>query len=1071
MDDEERTRTLVIQASGSDIEPSHVEILLRLYWRVSKSEKEPVLVHLKKDHYLDDLTKPVYEKNFDDFFDFRRLSKTHRASHLHEKIRPERVAAESKLMQAFRVCSVEEFGDSIFIDKELAKCPEKLFEIFDTVSSSKMFLELPELHYTPIPILQAKQSDSKKAEPWFDMHSSNTLAAVFLGFLEHWIILRYCFFTRFIRSQKKDSLPVMDMVLPWKNSKDMPGLLKEFPEALKEGIEMAGKTFEQQSQWYTEESGGKIAKNPSRQRLMFKMSVHCCPSGGFEKLSEKEQGMAEIVHHIKTEPKERLIESMLCPTLEQFGTATSLVLHAVGQDWIELLSNLKISKFQECESNKAKKKKKKVRRKKIHAEIVEPVEGEMQDAEKESLELVASNNGDSLPLSTAPYGKTIADEDTRCANGSCHSTEKPEVNKDLFSVDNMANLQDSHRALTDLKPEISAPQPKNLIKKKIAALRKEELKREKKKMKRKQQKEAAKLKKVLVIIQSESSSFGSCSPLEKASCLSVAGSGVILNFESQIVREPIFNSTGNLILKQRQCFFDDEDAPEVNNRSTSLCTAGFATFEPSPRPFSFDSKRKYGQMTQYGLMRTEVKAEIQMAKRPLVDKVNLLRSKTGVTDLSDKKKPLKLPPKQTDSALSKQVEMASNTAVTPQVLGITKCVYEERHRMRQANYNITAGAELRSGFRRVSRQNHNSSSFNDIYEQKSGRPRRVPPSVATDKPSHHHKNRGERRFADKGENHSLSGTAASNEQDIFSIPNRLKGQMQQNQLLLKESLNLPHFIEGAGMGIDLFQRHADEEYYGSSYNMGMPYLCPVQEEDKSGIVVVPDCVLDNPTVVYLESEARRFVHTMEKQSEELEVVRRICKERIELVAKVSFMGTDDLTVKTYGSWDTGLSIPGSDIDLMISTPGVDKDVALQMLETLGDNLRDFGWTAAIKNISSAQIPVLKVKVNPCARFTSDSFPDGLVCSQFLAQTNQLASAKKTTDDNKLLSVDIIIETADISALQTTQYVVDSCARWSELRGLVLMLKYFLSKRGLTNPYTGKVLFTQAASAAMQSACW
>lgn len=194
MDEEERMRTLSIQVSPNEVEPSHVDIILRLYWSVQKAERDCTLLNLKKDFNLDELTKVVYDKRFMDYFEQRKLSKTYRASHLTEKIRPERVQAENKFLQSLRICSSEDFCDTIFVDRELAKNPDKVIELFDIITQSRMFLEIPELRYAPIQIMQAKASDLKKADPWFDFCNPNSIASIILGLLEYSIFYRYLSF-------------------------------------------------------------------------------------------------------------------------------------------------------------------------------------------------------------------------------------------------------------------------------------------------------------------------------------------------------------------------------------------------------------------------------------------------------------------------------------------------------------------------------------------------------------------------------------------------------------------------------------------------------------------------------------------------------------------------------------------------------------------------------------------------------------------------------------------------------------------------------------------------------------
>lgn len=825
---------------------------------------------------------------------------------------------------------------------------------------------------------------------------------------------------------------------------------------MQEGIELIQLNLEDQKKWLVDDDSTVLSKNPKRTLLVYKMAQFFCTTTNFNKLTEGNQVYEELENKMKNEPREKLSESVFCPPLELINCAGSFLLHSIAQSWIEHISNLKISKFQEIESKKNKKKKKKGKKKKDDTKMAESgfsfkTPGDIMSSDLMESVVTESN------LNSAPYGKTIADEDTRCANGSSKSREKGDDQKEIFSTDNVGDLCEISidTGANVLKKEASMPnsQPQN---KPSSAARKAEFKREKRKaLKRKQRTEGSKLKKLVMVVESNSSSFGSCSPLEKASCLSVAGSGVLLDYEDQSARLKKLQGAGNLIQIQRHTFFDEEEIPQVKDRSASLFLVNTQTMIVESRCCSLDFKRKMRPLLQYGMV---LEKNLNESKKQGISPLNKEKSKKTKkeTNLYQSKQVPKVTDSKKSVKESAQIDSASIKAVKPQVLGISRCVFEERQRMKQANYTTFQAMDLRTNYKRISKQSQNAGSNYEIYEAKGNYRRRGTQSTVTDKSSYGQRPAKERKSTlERAENTSLLSGITSQDLERSAQGTPLANASRLNdQLLLSESLNLQNFYESSPQAYENFQVMGGEDLFMPQYHFNSPFLNPIKEEEKPGLFKVPEQVLQLPSIAYLGVQARAFVEEMKNYSDSLEDVRRICKERIELVVQVSFMGAEQLEVKTYGSWDTGLSIPGSDIDLLISTPGVDKEVAIKMLETLEENLKDFKWSKQLKNILSAQIPVLKIKVDAGETLTKELFPIDVVSDGFLERNNKLANSPNQDRADLLLSVDVIVETSDNSALKTTRYVVESCQKWPELRGLVLLMKYFLARRNLTNPYSG-----------------
>jgi hypothetical protein len=862
--------------------------------------------------------------------------------------------------------------------------------------------------------------------------------------------------SRYMRSQKKEWALATDLVLPWKTCRELPALLKEFPEALQEGIELVELHIEEQTKWLADEDTQILAKNPKRTLLVYKMAHLFCSTTNFNKLNEGNQVYEEAEYKMRNEPRERLSEAVFCPPLDMINCIGTFALHSIAQAWIDIISNLKIVKFQEVESKQNKKKKKKVKRKKADNNLVESALESLTPGDRLSADLMESVVTESN-LYSAPYGKTIADEDTRCANGSSKSREKREVHKEIFSLDNAGDMHEVSidTGANPLKKEASMPTSQSQAKQSPSA-RKAEFKREKRKaLKRKQRTEGCKLKNLVMVVESNSSSFGSCNPLEKASCLSVAGSGVLLDYEDQSARLKKLQGIGNLIQIQRNTFFDEEEIPQIKDRSASLCLMSHQMFMIEARCSSLGFKRKMRPILQYGMVFEKKPNDPKKQGSSPLNKEKVKKPKKDSNAYQSKHLPKVAESKQSVKE-SVQADSASIKAVKPQLLGISRCVFEERQRMKQANYSTFQAMDLRTNYKRISKQSQNPGSNHEIFEAKGSYRRRGTQSTVTDKSSYGQRPTKERKVAmDRADNTSLLSGITSQDHDRSVIGNSLAGNSRMtDQLLLSESLNLPNYYESSPQSFENYQLLTSEDVYMPQYHFAPPYLAPPTDAEPPNVARVPAELLQQPAVAYLDAQARAFVDAMKRYSDSREDVRRVCKERIELVVQVSFMGAEMLEVKTYGSWDTGLSIPGSDIDLLISTPGVDKEVAIKMLETLEENLKDFSWTKKLRNILSAQIPVLKIKVDAGETLTKELFPIDAVSEAFLERNNRLTNPKERENTNLLLSVDIIVEASDNSALKTTRYVVDSCQKWPELRGLVLLMKYFLARKNLTNPYTG-----------------
>ncbi|TPX31990.1 hypothetical protein SmJEL517_g04808 [Synchytrium microbalum] len=191
----------------------------------------------------------------------------------------------------------------------------------------------------------------------------------------------------------------------------------------------------------------------------------------------------------------------------------------------------------------------------------------------------------------------------------------------------------------------------------------------------------------------------------------------------------------------------------------------------------------------------------------------------------------------------------------------------------------------------------------------------------------------------------------------------------------------------------------------------------VRSEDPLMPVAIPAWV--PPGKVYhrhpmeaLKEEIKDFTAFMSPSRAEHEM-RRICIERIrECVVKV----WPKAEVHAFGSYETQLYLPSSDLDLVVLCRDANPPRCLHML---ADELRRSG-TNKITVVAKAKVPIIKV-VDELTRFSVDVSFNG---------TNGLASA------------------------EIVKEFVNDPEIGSALKSLVLILKQFLVQRNLNEPFMG-----------------
>jgi hypothetical protein len=178
-------------------------------------------------------------------------------------------------------------------------------------------------------------------------------------------------------------------------------------------------------------------------------------------------------------------------------------------------------------------------------------------------------------------------------------------------------------------------------------------------------------------------------------------------------------------------------------------------------------------------------------------------------------------------------------------------------------------------------------------------------------------------------------------------------------------------------------------------------------------------------------------------------------------------------VKTYGSFSTGLSLPSSDVDLVICLPKVRKDAPAEapgalegrnaIKETwqqeLARRLRQASWVdpASIRIIAHTAIPVIKVQ---SAKRSGHANPNQTVPESGAFSTGlpgdgmDIPAVWRTVCADPRVSLDISFEGGHHTGLHANRLVGTLLEETPAIRPIVLVLKEYMKERGLMESYSG-----------------
>mmetsp|Transcript_6435 Transcript_6435/g.6324 ORF Transcript_6435/g.6324 Transcript_6435/m.6324 type:complete len:616 (+) Transcript_6435:1-1848(+) len=162
------------------------------------------------------------------------------------------------------------------------------------------------------------------------------------------------------------------------------------------------------------------------------------------------------------------------------------------------------------------------------------------------------------------------------------------------------------------------------------------------------------------------------------------------------------------------------------------------------------------------------------------------------------------------------------------------------------------------------------------------------------------------------------------------------------------------------------------------------YSIKLANQPNPSLFMRPVTVHPHETVMqHLQQECKKFLNDLSNWARKSDSSYREVVEIISANIKEEFPDSD---VKIYGSFETNLHLPHSDIDLVITNLTISPS---QVLQTLIPKLKSLEIVQSIDDILTASIPLLKVKTLHNTRLiqvdisVQDSRHSGLACSDFV----------------------------------------------------------------------------------------
>ncbi|CAD8092258.1 unnamed protein product [Paramecium sonneborni] len=193
-----------------------------------------------------------------------------------------------------------------------------------------------------------------------------------------------------------------------------------------------------------------------------------------------------------------------------------------------------------------------------------------------------------------------------------------------------------------------------------------------------------------------------------------------------------------------------------------------------------------------------------------------------------------------------------------------------------------------------------------------------------------------------------------------------------------------------------------------------------------------------------------FINSIQIKSFQSKIRKRICFNRLHHIISMN----SDLNIYAYGSFETGLDLEVSDVDIGIwGTQTLSYNQIVNFLQQINQILKQTPFLVNSKLIQS-HIPILKLELNPKTEFYNDNI---------YIQQNWQSFHLDEQDSGKIIQVDLtwIYQWSNIFnnphlGFASTTIIKDWVNRFYWYREIMLILKYLLKQKNLNDAYTGGI---------------
>ncbi|CAK65799.1 unnamed protein product (macronuclear) [Paramecium tetraurelia] len=205
----------------------------------------------------------------------------------------------------------------------------------------------------------------------------------------------------------------------------------------------------------------------------------------------------------------------------------------------------------------------------------------------------------------------------------------------------------------------------------------------------------------------------------------------------------------------------------------------------------------------------------------------------------------------------------------------------------------------------------------------------------------------------------------------------------------------------------------------------------------------------------LDMDMREFNDLNLTKNQEILQMRRVIYDRISFVINQLFREFNS-NVRLFGSCATGLALPESDIDIGIT--GFELFPSTQLngpIQKIIDFLQKMKWVKNIRAITTSNMPLIKLQVDPTISFVDSSHVLVLPYIDLIPNSDEEIPSHLFSVDVSFFQYQGAKQNWHLGQI-STELTLQWLSFYNELRPIVLLFKSLLKKRGLNDQYKGGI---------------